>query len=761
MKLKTIPVLLTVLLFAACSHKSTTTNIIPKPSSTTTTSSNYKIPSNVVVTTSPQNDALSKVASQYIDMLKDKGIASQVQQNGTNSGAINLIIDQALDTLTAEGYIIDANSKGVNISSSSNEGIYRALSSLEQLIDGQTISGAKIVDKPRFAWRGVMLDVARHFQPVDSVKKFIDILAYHKINKLHLHLTDGVGWRIEIDRYPLLTQKGAYRKLTPNGKCWENFELFKGERTQANQAEWYGDYFTKDDIRQIVAYAADRYIEVIPEIEMPGHSDAAIACYPAYTCQNAKGTPQVYCAGNDGAFEFLANILDETFELFPSQYIHVGGDEVPKAQWLNCPRCKARMQKEGLKDGHELQSYFMKRMNDHIVSKGKKMIGWDEITEGGLPDKATVMSWTGFDNGVKSANSGYDVIMTPGSHCYFDHYQGNSNHEPQAWGGFTPTQRVYEFEPVHQDITPENQHHILGGQANIWTEQIPTMSHLEYMMLPRLSAMSEVLWSQKDARDWESFKDRLLVQLDRYDAKGYNYAQSAFTPTITNKMIGSDTLEITLATEIGSNPIYYTLDGSKPTTKSMLYSEPIIITECTDLKAQTFKDGKEIGYLQEMNMLMNKAVGAKVSYENPYNPQYSGGGDSALVDNLHSSKHGESKLFQGVEKEDFIVTLDLHKEQEVSTIALNYFQHLAVTQVVLPPSIEVYSSLDGKNFELIEKLENIKDTNRDAFIKTFTIEKSPFKTRYIKVVAQNIGVHKEGTRKGENAWVFMDEIAIN
>lgn len=760
----TLILTLIVLTVSSCHKEQKQISITPEPYGISLTSGDFKLSKDITIVITDKDSSLKMVASYYADMLKVKGTNCDIEfrDSPKKRGAINLIIDPKLDTLTQEGYILSITPKKIDISSSNSEGLFRAISTLEQLIEtDSTIPALKIVDKPRFGWRGMMLDIARHFQPKDSIKKFIDILAEHKINKLHLHLTDGIGWRMEIEKYPKLTELGAYRKVTPHSQSWENFALYDDKGDLSDTTKWYGGYLTKDELREIVSYASDRFIEVIPEIEMPGHSMAALSCYPQYTCPNTNGTSDVYCAGNNETFKFLSTIIDEVIEVFPSKYIHIGGDEVGKEQWLNCPLCKKRMKEKDITTGEELQSYFMKRIETHIANNNKQLIGWDEIIEGGLPKSATVMSWTGFDGGIKAATLGHDVVMAPIDHCYFDHYQGDNNFEPQGWGGYTPVEKVYNFNPIPDAIPVDKRHHILGGQANLWTETISKFSHIEYMILPRLTALCEALWSPKEVKNWERFKVKLDKKFDTYKEKGYNYSESALTPYMKSTMLGEDTLEVTLKTELNDYPIYYTLDGTEPNLTSNMYNKPIKISNCTTLKAQTFRNNEKVGYLQSYDMLMNKATGAKVSYELPYGKNYSAGGDKALVDNISAIKRGDSPYWQGVEKNDFVVTIDMKEIKEISTILLSYFQHLSTTSVVLPTAIEVFSSNDGKTFKSIEKIENFKELNRDGIVKKVLIEKEPFECRYIKVASKNIGILPAGyNRTGSPAWVFMDEIKI-
>jgi hexosaminidase len=419
--------------------------------------------------------------------------------------------------LVAEGaYRLSVRGDGIQIRSGTVAGLGYGVQTLLQMIsgrthgDGITLPGVEITDYPRFTWRGMHLDVSRHFVPVAFVRKYIDLLARHKMNRFHWHLTDDQGWRIEIRKYPRLTEIGAWRR-GPDGKP-------------------YGGYYTQDEIREVVAYAQARQVMVIPEIEMPGHASAALAAYPEYSCtggpfevETAWGIfDDVYCAGKDETFRFLGDILSEVAALFPGPYIHIGGDECPKARWRSHAACQSRMKAERLVDEDALQAYFVNRIAKHLSSLGKTLIGWDEILDGGAPAGATVMAWRHVDKGVEAARLGHDVVMTPMPYCYFDHYQGVAN-EPKAIGGFTPLRSVYNFEPIPPDFPPNLVRHVLGAQGNVWTEYMAGTEHVEYMVFPRLCALAERLWSPSGAQPYSEFLDRLAPHLKRLDALGVAY----------------------------------------------------------------------------------------------------------------------------------------------------------------------------------------------------------------------------------------------
>ncbi|MFA9371583.1 MAG: beta-N-acetylhexosaminidase [Labilibaculum antarcticum] len=464
--------------------------------------------------------------AQVYDLVQ---INLKIAQKELNTKGVNLSIDSLLAD-NEEAYTLDIISDKVSIVGASKIGLMHGIQSLLQVIfpnnsDGHSINlpALSIVDEPVFKWRGMHLDVSRHFYSVEFVKHMLDMMAMHKLNVFHWHLTDDQGWRIEIKKYPKLTEISSVRKETMVGHYVEENQIFDGTP--------YGGFYTQEQIKEVVDYASKLCITVVPEIEMPGHAVAALSAYPELSCTGGPFevytkwgvSSDVFCAGKEETFEFVQNVISEVVDLFPGKYIHVGGDECPKTRWKDCPFCQKRMKENGLKDEMELQSYFIKRMEKFIASKGKKLIGWDEILEGGLPERATVMSWRGYEGGIEAARSGHDVVMTPGGYCYFDHYQGKPETESLAIGGFTSLSKVYEFKPVPPELSKKARKHILGAQANVWTEYITTEDKVEYMVFPRLCAMSEVLWSKESTRDFGGFMKRLDIHLRRLDNEKVNY----------------------------------------------------------------------------------------------------------------------------------------------------------------------------------------------------------------------------------------------
>jgi hexosaminidase len=450
-------------------------------------------------------------------------------------GALVLTTKNAKPALGSEGYELAVTPDSVMIRASGQAGLFYGVQTLLQLLPPETLASrlvpgtelqfpcVQIEDQPRFKWRGFLFDVARHFFTKQEVKQLLDVLAAQKINTLQMHLTDDQGWRIEIKKYPRLTQVGAWRDEP-------GFGLDPKLSSTYGPDGRYGGYYTQADIREIVAYAAAKHITIVPEIEMPGHFSAALAAFPELSCSGGPYTPNakggvfagVCCAGKDETFEFLQNVLAEVNQLFPGKYIHIGGDEVPKDNWKKCPRCQARMKQEGLKNEHELQSYFVRRIEKFINAQGRNLIGWSEIREGGLAQNAVVMDWIG--GAVEAASAGHDVVMSPTGYCYLDYYQ-STNHatEPKAIGGFLPLSKVYSFEPIPEKLATEFQLHILGAQGNLWTEYIPNFKQAQYMIFPRLCALAEVAWSPQTSRNWEDFTRRLQTQFQRFDQLGVNY----------------------------------------------------------------------------------------------------------------------------------------------------------------------------------------------------------------------------------------------
>jgi hexosaminidase len=507
--------------------------IIPKPVFLEVSDGFFEITEKTSILVDSETFSLGEMLASLLS--PSMGYELKVKEGNRVRNSITLSIDPSLDDLQEEGYLLKVEKKGILIKAPAGAGIFYGMQTLRQLLPVEIFSEApggdvrwvvprvEIRDYPRFKWRGMHLDVCRHFMPLEFVRKYIDLIALHKMNRCHLHLTDDQGWRIEIRKYPKLAEISAWRDETLVGHYNDEPRKFDGKV--------HGGFYTQDEIRDLVAYAAARYVTIVPEIEMPGHSQAALAAYPEISC---TGGPfkvstiwgirkEVYCAGNEKTFEFLENVLSEVMELFPGEFIHVGGDECPKDRWEECPRCQARIREEGLHDEHELQSYFIKRMEKFLAAQNRRLIGWDEILEGGLAPNATVMSWRGEAGGIAAASAGHDVVMTPYSYTYFDYYQADPEKEPLAIGGYLPLDTVYSYDPVPAELDEAQRSHILGVQGQVWTEYIPTPEKAEYMAFPRACAMAEIGWTALDRKDFDGFYRGLTHHLKRLDYLKVNY----------------------------------------------------------------------------------------------------------------------------------------------------------------------------------------------------------------------------------------------
>ncbi|MEC3907186.1 glycoside hydrolase family 20 protein [Tamlana sp. 2201CG12-4] len=670
-----------------------------------------------------------------------------------------------------EAYKLEVDKDKITITAKGNAGFIYGLESIRQLLP-EAIESSEIVsdvewiipnvtitDKPRFKWRGLMLDVSRHFFDKDYIKQVIDGLVMHKMNVLHLHLIDDQGWRIEIKKYPELTNVGAWR-VDQEDKHWN-----ARDAVSPDEKGTYGGFFTQEELKELVAYAQSRNVEIIPEIEMPAHVTSAIAAYPELSClEKPVGVPSggvwpitdIYCAGKDSTFEFLENVLIEVMNIFPSKYIHIGGDEATKTNWKTCPNCKKRMKTEGLHDVEELQSYFIKRMEKFINSYDKKLVGWDEILEGGLAPDATVMSWRGVKGGLEAAAQGHDVVMTPGTHCYFDHYQGPQNEEPLAIGGFTPLSKVYEFDPVVETMTETEASHVLGGQANLWAEYIPTTEHSEYMTYPRLAALAETVWSPKALRDWNNFSNRIVPQFKRYEFLGINYAKSAYLVTSkTDVDLENKSVSLLLQNEFPNADIRYVFGNGNLNEEAIKYTSPIELQETTIIKASLFKNDKPVGKVFVDTITFHKAVAHKVNYITPYSDKYQGAGAFGMVNTLRGTKNFHDGQWQAWLGQDMEVVIDLEEKKTIKEVSVGALENQG-PDIYFPTAVEVSVSNDGKTFDNVGRTDRAFVKNAEAELKDFKISFKERKVRFVKVKA----ICLEKSPKGGGAWLFVDEILL-
>jgi hexosaminidase len=720
-------------------------------------------------------DPLLLEATHVFQQLIKKHSGNSLTVNpGTNTDNSIEIIFQ--DNFPDEGYELHISTDKITIKASKPAGVFYALQTTVQLCPdkihepGNTsdfkllIPACRIIDSPAFPWRGMMLDVSRHFFSKEDIKELMDYLAFHKINTLHLHLVDDQGWRVEIKKYPKLTEIGAWRvdreHLPWNSRPPQN----KGEKAS------YGGFYTQEDIRELVDYANQRYITIVPEIEMPAHTTSSLAAYPEYSCTGGPFSvlpggvwpiTDIYCAGKEETFQFIEDILSEIMDLFPSKYIHIGGDEATRTEWEKCRFCQERMKKEKLQNTEELQGYFIKRVEKFISSRGRILIGWDEILEGGLPPGAVVMSWRGFEGGMEAARKGHHVIMSPGSHCYLDHYQGAADHEPLAIGGYTPLSKVYEFNPVPDELSLEESEFILGAQGNLWTEFVPDKKHMHYMAFPRMAALAEVLWTNTERRQTGDFFRRLEKMMERYDKTGLNYAKSIYTVQIKSSFERNQSLiKVQLSTEMPDTEIFYTLDGSEPTEKSLRYMAPLEISHSKQLKAQAFKNGIPKGRVVQTELKIHMAVAKKVEYLQPYSEKYPGNQEYTFTDCLRGSLNFRDGNWQAFEGNDMEVIIDLQKPETIHLLTIGCL-HNAGSWIFLPDEITAWVSDDKINFRKINQLKNETALTENPHIRNYSLDMFNSVGRYLKIQVKNLGTAPAWHQAaGEKVWLFVDEILV-
>ena len=746
-------------------------NIIPQPQQVIAdANAPFVLNANTVICLQTNSQDMKRNASMLASYIKEAtGITPTIGKFVKGSPAIILSIDKTISN--AEGYKLNANAKQISIAGASAAGVFYGIQTLRKslpLCSGKaaqvSIPAVQITDAPRFAYRGTHLDVSRHFVTTDSIRQFIDMLALHNINRFHWHLTDDQGWRIEIKKYPLLTAIGSKRAQTVIG---HNSGKYDGKP--------YSGYYTQKEIREIVKYAADRYITIVPEIDLPGHMQAALAAYPELGCTGGPYkvweiwgiSDDVLCAGNDKTMKFIDDVMKEVVGLFPSKYIHVGGDECPKVRWKDCPKCQARIKALHLeaKDGHSaeerLQSYVITHATKFLKSLGRNIIGWDEILEGGLAEGATVMSWRGESGGIAAAKQNHDVIMTPNTYLYFDYYQSlDKANEPDAIGGYLPLERVYSYEPMPKELTADEARHIIGVQANIWTEYMPTFKQMQYMGLPRIAALSEVQWSQPQLKDYTDFSNRLVGLTRMYDRLGYNYAKHLYN---VNIHIDTDTKwrEIVVhMTTVGDAEIRYTLDGSQPTASSTLYTGAIHLQKSAKIRAAAFRNGKRSN-VSSQDVVFNKATACQVKLLQPTHKSYTYNGGATLTDGLVGDKGFGTGRWLGFCGNDLEAVIDLKKPTNVSSVSLNTCVDKG-SWIFDARNIEVSVSNDGVNFTSVAKhsLPAMEKNSADN-INTYELKFSQTKARYIKVYAtseHNIPEWHSG--KGKPAFLFVDEISV-
>ena len=761
------------LLMTACSNQPTTVanyEVVPMPLEINTTQqASFLLKSGVTVYYPAGNEKMQRNAEFLASYVKAQtGIELQVQAGEGGKGGIVLQLGLANDN--PEAYQLKVDASQVVISSPSEAGVFYGIQTLRKAVDvaeGSNVElpAVEIKDQPRFGYRGMMLDVGRHFFSMDEIKTYIDMMALHNINRFHWHLSEDQGWRIEIKKYPKLTEIGSMRKETVIG---HNSGKYDGKP--------YGGFYTQEQAKEIVAYAAERYITVIPEIDLPGHMQAALPAYPELGCTGGPYevwtqwgvSDNVLCAGNDQTIQFIKDVLAEIVEIFPSEYIHVGGDECPKDKWKTCPKCQARIKALGLKSDNKhtkeerLQSYVIHEAEEFLNSKGRKMIGWDETLEGGLAPNATVMSWRGEAGGIEAAKQHHDVVMTPNTYLYFDYYQSKDTEtEPMAIGGYLPMERVYSYEPMPKSLSPEEQKYIVGVQANLWTEYIPDFKQVQYMVLPRMAALCESQWCAPEKKNYEAFLQRVSRLIDIYAKNGWNYATHIFDVMLDLKPNTETGTLDAVARTIDNAPIYYTLDGSEPTTASEKYTDVIKIDKPCTLRTVAIRPSGSSKITKD-EISFSKSSMKPITMLQPINKQYEFSGATVLVDGMTGNMNYKTGRWIAFYTNDLEAVIDLKEATEISSMTL----HTCVEKgdwIFDTRGITVSVSDDNQTFKEVasEAYPAMKESDPNQ-IYTHELKFDPVKTRYVKVKAlseQKIPSWHGG--KGNPGFLFVDEIILN
>lgn len=760
--------------FYACSEKRTLNSdyeIIPKPLDVNCKGdASFLLKDGVYVIYPENNQKMQDNAEFLVDYVeKQTGVKLTSHAGMPVDGAICLTLD--LNDDNAEAYKLIVNDKRVCISGASEAGVFYGIQTLRKSLPvaqdiNVNLSAVEIYDKPRFAYRGAMLDVARHFYTVDEVKTFIDMLALHNINRFHWHLTDDQGWRIEIKKYPKLMSVASERKETVVGRWYSG--IYDGKP--------YGGYYTQDELRDVIDYAAKRHITIIPEVDLPGHMQAALTAYPELGCTGGPyevrtiwGVSQdVLCVGNDFTLQFVKDVLSEVADIFPSEYIHIGGDECPKVRWEKCPKCQERIKSLGLKSDakhtkeQRLQSYMIQEAAKYLKEKGKRIIGWTEILEGGLVPDATLMSWIGESGGIEAAHQHHDVIMTPNTYLYFDYYQSKKvEDEPLAIGGYLPIEKTYNYEPMPKELTKEEQQYIKGVQANLWTEYIPVFSQVQYMVLPRLGAVAEVQWTDPSKKDYKDFLRRVPHLVAVYDCYGWNYATHVYDVNVDMK---ADTVNHVLNVQLSTmadDPIYYTLDGQDPTEKSLKYTKPFTIDQSVVLKTMAVHPDRT-SKISVDTIRFNKATLKPVVLLQPNESRFSPDGPVVLVDGRNGNHSFDTGAWLAVAGNDLEAVINMQAETILSSASVHVYVRKDAW-LFDARGFSVSVSSDNKNYKEVasQEYKQMQESDSDGIIEhEFSFDSC--KATYVKIkVISEKSMPDWHWDAGKAPFLLIDEIILN
>lgn len=760
--------------FYACSEKRTLNSdyeIIPKPLDVNCKGdASFLLKDGVAVIYPENNRKMQDNAEFLVDYVeRQTGVKLTSHAGMPVDGAICLTLDLSDDN--AEAYKLIVNDKRVCISGASEAGVFYGIQTLRKSLPvaqdiNVNLSAVEIYDKPRFAYRGAMLDVARHFYTVDEVKTFIDMLALHNINRFHWHLTDDQGWRIEIKKYPKLMSVASERKETVVGRWYSG--IYDGKP--------YGGYYTQDELRDVIDYAAKRHITIIPEVDLPGHMQAALTAYPELGCTGGPyevrtiwGVSQdVLCVGNDFTLQFVKDVLSEVADIFPSEYIHIGGDECPKVRWEKCPKCQERIKSLGLKSDakhtkeQRLQSYMIQEAAKYLKEKGKRIIGWTEILEGGLVPDATLMSWIGESGGIEAAHQHHDVIMTPNTYLYFDYYQSKKvEDEPLAIGGYLPIEKTYNYEPMPKELTKEEQQYIKGVQANLWTEYIPVFSQVQYMVLPRLGAAAEVQWTDPSKKDYKDFLRRVPHLVAVYDCYGWNYATHVYDVNVDMK---ADTVNHVLNVQLSTmadDPIYYTLDGQDPTEKSLKYTKPFTIDQSVVLKTMAVHPDRT-SKISVDTIRFNKATLKPVVLLQPNESRFSPDGPVVLVDGRNGNHSFDTGAWLTVAGNDLEAVINMQAETILNSASVHVYVRKDAW-LFDARGFSVSVSSDNKNYKEVasQEYKQMQESDSDGIIE-HELSFDPCKATYVKIkVISEKSMPDWHWDAGKAPFLLVDEIILN
>jgi len=765
-KISLLSAMIFLLLLSSCKFKNEThleSPIIPRPNVMYPVSSSFVINKRTTIILKEDETRMRDLALTFqrlINKRLDFDIPIEIVEDVEDKK--NVIILSYSDDITQvgeQGYSIEVDKKRVVIKGKDFDGTFNGVLTLAQIILLNDVNNEKkraeipnvqIWDDPHFLYRGVHLDVGRHFFSVDFIKKYLNIMALYKFNYFHWHLTEDQGWRIEIKAFPKLTEVGAWR-TEKDGKR-------------------YGGFYTQEEIKEVVAYAKSLNITVIPEIEMPGHSKAAIAAYPQLSCTGKQQKvpyrwgvyEDVYCAGNEETFEFLETVLDEVMALFPSEYIHIGGDECPKSRWEKCPKCQARIKEEKLENEHQLQSYFIQRIEKYLNAHGRKLIGWDEILEGGLAEDATVMSWRGMQGGIDAAEEEHQVIMTPGEYCYFDHYQADPEFEPKAIGGYLPLSQVYEFNPIPEELTAEQAKYIWGGQANVWTEYMETTDYVEYMLLPRLLALSEALWTKERNKDYDEFNERLQSHKKLLTSRGYHYSNGSYRLRVSSEFDSLNNCNtISFVSDQYQPEIRYITNDTVALKDGAIYKGPFTPQESCTIKAGIFEDGELQRKATQFEYVKHLGLGKGLYLNDKPHRKYGGRIKNGLTDGILGSDNPYDGKWSGFKAKDLIAEIDLYGKTDIQSVSFSYI-HDEGAWILAPKSVSVFVKYEGGDYHLISEKDLAsllsESSKKHGFIE-IPINTNDVVALKIKIESYQL-LPEDHPYAGNECWLFVDELIV-